>query len=489
MASNRNGVILWLRRDLRLADLPALHAACKVGGPVWPVYVWDDVAHAETGAASRWRLEQSLHALGDDIAAKGGRLILRRGDAHEELRRVLDATGAGAVYWTRLYTPAAMERDKKIKQTLSESGVEAKSFKGALLLEPWEIATQSGDPYRVYTPFWKSLKAGFEPDGGSPAPETWPHGDAKLESLALEELGLSAEMNRGAAIVARFNEAGEAAAASRLDRFLSDHLRDYDDARDRLDQDGTSGLSPALAFGEISPHRIWRATCAAMAADPEAEKGGWSFLSEIAWRDFASHLGYHTPELFDRNWRSEWDSFPWREDNDDAERWRRGRTGEPVIDAAMRELYVTGRMHNRARMLVASYLTKHLLVDWRVGAEWFRDCLVDYDPASNAMGWQWAAGSGPDAAPFFRIFNPRAQAEKHDPSGAYLSAWLPDATGCFSSGLPLETEDPLGRLFFEACPRSWGLSKDHPYPEEPLVDLKAGRQRALDAYDSLKRDD
>ena len=486
MADKQDGVILWLRRDLRLSDSPPLSAALEHGGPIWPVYIWDAAAAAETGAASRWRLEQSLRALGDDIAARGGRLILRRGDALEELQSLARETGARAVYWTRLYTPDAVARDTAVKEALKAGGIDAVSFPGASLAEPWDVQTGCGGPYRVFTPFWKALRSNFSAQEGSLAPNAWPTADARPRSLALQDLDLSAEMRRGAAVVADFNAAGEAAAAARLDDFLTNRLEQYKQDRDRLDLDATSGLSDALAFGEISPHRIWRATEAAMFQTPEAEKGGWHFLSEVAWRDFAWHLGYHTPELFDRNWRAEWDAFPWRGDNEDAELWRRGRTGEPVVDAAMRELYVTGRMHNRARMLVASYLTKHLMVDWRVGAEWFRECLVDYDPASNAMGWQWTAGSGPDAAPFFRIFNPRTQAEKFDPTGAYVATWLPDAADAHPIGLALEVCPPHGLRFFDACPRSWGLSDKDPYAP-PLVDLKQGRERALSAYHSLKQ--
>ncbi len=482
-SEQRTGAILWLRRDLRLADHPALGAALARGGPIWPVYIFDAVARAETGAASRWRLGESLASLSADIAARGGRLILRRGDALEELRRLVAETGADAVYWTRLYTPGAIDRDKAVKSALLDDGVEAKSFPGAALAEPWDVATKTGGAFRVFTPFWRALRNAYEAPDARPAPSAWPSDGVAPASLSLEELALGAEMRRGAAVVARFVKAGEAAAEERLDAFLEERLEDYAEARNALGRPGASGLSPHLALGEISPHRIWRAARSAMLAAPERDQGGWSFLSEIAWRDFAWHLGYHTPELFDRNWRREWDAFPWREDNENAEAWRRGRTGEPVIDAAMRELYVTGVMHNRARMLTASYLTKHLMTDWRVGAAWFQDTLIDYDPASNAMGWQWTAGSGPDAAPFFRIFNPATQARKFDPSGGYLARWLPETA---QGGLDPESGAD-GRLFFDACPRSWDMSPDDRYPTSPLIDLAEGRQRALAAYDSLKK--
>lgn len=485
MATNnhhRGGAILWFRRDLRLADHAALERAVAAGGPVWPVYILDETTRRETGAAGRWRLGESLRALAADIAARGGRLILRDGDPAAELERLIAETGADAVFWTRLYTPDAMARDTAVKKRLRAAGVTAESVAGDVLMEPWTLETKTGGPYRVYTPFWRALRAAYAPPEPIAPPAAWPAGDAPASTPPLEALELGAEMDRGAAVVARFAAAGEAAAQTRLEAFLADRLAPYAEKRNALGEDGASGLSPHLALGEISPHRVWRATQARMAAAPETEEGAWSFLSEIAWRDFAAALGYHTPEIFDRNWRSEWDQFPWRGDNEDAEAWRRGRTGEPLIDAAMRELYVTGVMHNRARMLVASYLCKHLMTDWRIGAAWFKETLVDHDLASNAMGWQWTAGSGPDAAPFFRVFNPATQAKKFDPTGAYLARWLPDAA---VGGLNLGAEAD-GRLFFEACPRAWSLSPDDPYPK-PIVDLSAGRERALSAYSSLRR--
>jgi deoxyribodipyrimidine photo-lyase len=276
-------------------------------------------------------------------------------------------------------------------------------------------------------------------------------------------------MNRGGGVVARFAQVGEARARERLDAFLESAVNDYKADRDRLDRDATSRLSENLATGEISPRTLWHAT-QGLSGD-----GVTTFRQEIVWREFAYHLLYHTPQLTSANWRDQWNDFPWRDDNDHAERWRQGRTGEPVIDAAMREMYVTGRMHNRARMLVASYLTKHLMTHWQVGEAWFRECLIDWDVASNAMGWQWAAGSGPDAAPFFRIFNPATQAEKFDPDRAYRKRWVAE----------LNRKPGADALaFFEAVPRRWQLAADRPYPQ-PLIDLKQGRERALAAYKQL----
>ncbi len=464
--------LLWLRRDLRLADHPALAAALDRGGPVMPVFVLDPLVEG-WGAAPRWRLAASLADLAGSLERKGSRLILRRGEALEALRALIAETGAQAVIWSRLYDPAAKARDAAVKAALRGDGVEARSVGGSLLFEPWTVETGSGGFYKVYTPFWRAVSGRdvSEPLGEParlPAPEAWPASDL------LADWGLGRDMRRGAGVVARHVRAGEAAALDRLARFVDERVRSYAENRDRLDRVAGSGLSEHLATGEISPRTAWHAGRAALerlgGAGPE------TFLKELVWREFSYHLLHHTPRLLDANWREEWDAFPWAGDGEAAERWRRGMTGEPVIDAAMRELYVTGRMHNRARMLVASYLTKHLLTDWRIGEAWFRDCLIDWDPAANAMGWQWAAGSGPDAAPFFRIFNPASQAEKFDPDRAYRHRWVAELT---------KNPGDDAASFFDAAPVSWGLSPRKPYPE-PMIALNAGRERALAAYKALR---
>ena len=457
--------LLWLRRDLRLADHPAWHAALEKGGPVIPVFVLDPLVE-RWGAAPRWRLEQSLKALTADLDSRGSRLILRRGDAHDALAALADETGAGAIVWSRLYDAESIARDAEIKKRLRGRGLSADSVNGSLLMEPWQVETGQGSFYKVYTPFWRAVSprpmdVPLPVPGNLAAPDTWPASD----DFADWQLGRA--MNRGAEVVARYAQIGEQAALDRLHTFLAGPVTRYKDQRDRLDRDATSRLSENLATGEISPRTIWRAA--------HGQKGAEAFLQEIVWREFAYHLLFHTPRLTGANWRDQWDDFPWRDDNDDAERWRQGRTGEPVVDAAMREMYVTGRMHNRARMLVASYLTKHLMTHWRVGEAWFRECLIDWDIASNAMGWQWAAGSGPDAAPFFRIFNPATQAEKFDPDEAYRKRWVAEL-----SRRP--GDDALA--YFEAIPKPWGLRPDQPYPAR-LIDLKKGRERALAAYKEL----
>ncbi|SDZ76786.1 cryptochrome/photolyase family protein [Rubrimonas cliftonensis] len=463
--------LLWLRRDLRLSDHPALASAVS-GGPVIPVFVLDPLVEG-WGAAPLWRLGESLRDLSARLAGKGSRLVLRRGDALETLAALALETGARRVVWSRLYDAPSRARDEAVKAGLKARGLEARSVNGSLLFEPWTVETGSGGFYKVYTPFWRAVsqRAPAEPEAAPPripAPESWPASDG------LDHWALGRRMNRGAGIVAKHASIGEAAAQGRLGAFLGGRVGDYADARDRLDLPATSGLSENLALGEISPRTVWHAGRAAL--EREGGPGPETFLKEIVWREFAYHLLFHTPRLTTRNWREEWDGFPWRGDNEDAEAWRRGMTGEPAIDAAMREMYVTGRMHNRARMLVASYLTKHLMTDWRVGEAWFRDCLIDWDVASNAMGWQWAAGSGPDAAPFFRVFNPAAQVEKFDPQGRYRERWIAELSR--NPG-----EDAVE--FFDAAPQAWGLSPQQAYPK-PLIALSHGRERALAAYRALR---
>ncbi len=460
-------VILWFRRDLRLADHPALAAAVALGRPVIPLFIHDETVTA-LGAAAKWRLGEGVAALARALEGIGSRLVLRRGWAHEVLEALVAETGAAAVYWTRSYDRDGIARDREVKADLRGAGIEARSFPGAVLFEPWTVATGQGRPYNVYTPFWKALR---DRDPGpleqAPArlrpPAAWP------ASEDLRDWAMGRAMDRGVAVVGRFASVGEAAARARLDLFLGERLARYSEDRDHPARSATSGLSEHLAWGEISVRTVWHA---AMAARDAGARGAEKFLSELGWREFAWHLMYHAPEIDRRNWRADWDGFPWRGDSDDAERWRRGMTGEPIVDAAMREMFVTGRMHNRARMVAASYLTKHLLTDWRIGLRWFADCLTDWDPAANAMGWQWVAGSGPDAAPYFRVFNPATQAEKFDAGGAYRRAYIAEG----------QAEPPETALaFFDAAPRHWGLSPGQVYPER-LIPLAEGRSRALAAY-------
>ncbi|MEM8698322.1 MAG: deoxyribodipyrimidine photo-lyase [Pseudomonadota bacterium] len=465
--SSGGPTLLWLRRDLRLGDHPGWEAALR-HGPVLPVFIRDPLFDKMTGAAAMWRIGGSLADLDTQLRAKGSRLTLRQGPALEALRALIAETGARRVVWSRAYDSRSIARDTEIKAALKSDGVEVVSVNAHLLFEPWTVETKTGGIYRVYTPFWRSVQSRDVPEllpapTDLAAPETWP------ESDDLADWDLGAAMHRGAPVLARHAKIGEASAHARLEAFLEGGIDRYQSRRDFLGEAATSRLSENLTYGEISARTLWFAGHAALQRGaPEAEH----FLKEVVWREFAYHLLYHTPEIETRNWRAEWDRFPWQGENPDAERWKRGISGIEVIDAAMRELYVTGYMHNRSRMLTASFLTKHLMTDWRIGEAWFRDCLIDWDVASNAMGWQWAAGSGPDATPYFRVFNPETQAEKFDKHRDYRDRWL-------AEGRRNPHQDALS--YFEAVPKSWGLGPDQPYPA-PVIGLAEGRQRALDAY-------
>lgn len=472
MESTKSPIIMWFRRDLRLSDHPALSAAVRTGRPIVPVFILDDLAEA-LGAAPKWRLGLGLEVFAQSLEKAGSRPILRRGDALTVLQNLIAETGATAVYWSRTYDPDAIARDTVIKSALTGQGVEAASFAGHLLFEPWTVATKSGRPFRVFTPMWRAVQGRdvAAPEAAPlaiPAPWKWPDSD----DLAAWKLGRA--MNRGAGIVASYVRPGESAAFEALHGFL-DRISDYSTDRDRLDLDGTSGLSEYLSLGEIGPRSVWHAV---QRAAMNGTQGTDAYLRQLVWREFAYHLMFHTPHLLTGNWKQEWDAFPWNTDasHPNVVAWRQGRTGIPAVDAGLRQMYVTGRMHNRARMIVASYLTKHLMTHWKIGMDWFADCLVDWDPAANAMGWQWVAGSGPDASPFFRIFNPLTQQEKFDPNGDYLKQWIAEGQ---------ITPSDTALSYFEAVPRSWVLEPTSSYPK-PVVDLAVGRARALAAYEGRK---
>ena len=460
--------IVWFRRDLRIADHAALARAAEAGAVV-PLFILDPVIDGQLGAAARLRLEASLASLAKSLEALGARLILRRGEALGALRRAIAETGAARVVWTRLTDGPSIERDKAVKAALKDDGVAVESFDGFTLLDPWRVRNGSGEPCKVFTPFSRALASeAVPPPFARPSrlrpPAAWPASDR------LEAWEMAKPMNRAAASLRERFEPGEDAAWARFEEWMETAASRYGADRDRLDRpEAGTRLSEYLAFGEISPRAVWSAMDRA-GGDPGVEAA----RRQLIWRDFAHMLLFHDPEMERENWRREWAAFPWRGDegNDDAERWRRGETGCEVVDAAMRELWATGRMHNRARMLVGSYLTKHLLTDWRVGEAHFRDTLIDWDPANNAMGWQWVAGCGPDAAPFFRIFNPDTQAEKFDPDRRYRRHWL--------RGAGAETFDAMR-------PKSHRRASD--WRAKPLVDLKVGRIRALEAWKEMRDKD
>ncbi|MEM1278150.1 MAG: deoxyribodipyrimidine photo-lyase [Pseudomonadota bacterium] len=462
--------LLWLRRDLRLADHAGWNAALDGSGPVIPVFIRDPLFDQMTGTAPAWRMGEALATIARALESRGSRLILRQGEALETLQALVAETGARRVIWSRAYDNRQIARDTELKAALKADGVEAVSVNTTLLFEPWTVETKTGGFYKVYTPFWNAVRGRdvAEPlptPGDLAAPEVWPVSDT------LSDWALGRGMQRGEAVIRQHAVIGEDAARNRLGNFIVAAIDRYQTDRDLMGVSGTSRLSENLAYGEISPRQVWHAGRQAL-AERGAPAGAETFLKEIVWREFAYHLLYHCPDLEVQNFKPEWDHFPWQADNPGAERWRRGMTGIEIIDAAMRELYVTGTMHNRCRMLVGSLLTKHLMTDWRIGEAWFRDCLIDWDVASNAMGWQWISGAGPDAAPYFRVFNPDTQAEKFDPTRLYRDRWI-------AEGKSNAHADALS--FFDAVPQSWGLSPTQTYPE-PVVSLSAGRERALAAY-------
>lgn len=462
----QNPIILWLRRDLRLSDHPALSHACAQGAPVIPLWIDD----GQGGAAFRMRLGLSLSALARDLERAGSRLILRRGDPVQILRDLVRETKAQAVYWSRLYDRQGRDQGAQVKSALD---IETHSFPGHLLFEPWTVATGQGAPYKVFTPFWKSVR-GRDPGAVLPAPARIPAPDFWPASDDLAQWQIEAPMKRGADIVARHAHPGEAAAQAKLSAFCTEAIDRYAAYRDFPARGASSDLSEHLCTGEISARTVW---AAGWSAAERGHKGAETFVKELVWREFAHHLSYHWPNIDQQSWKTGWDRFPWGQEITPAvQAWIQGRTGVRMVDAGMREMHVTGRMHNRVRMVAASYLTKHLMADWRIGRQVFETHLTDWDPASNAMGWQWVAGSGPDAAPFFRIFNPETQAEKFDSDGAYCRAWIAEGQHSAPS---------TAQAFFEVVPRAWGLSAHDPYPS-PVVDHKTARERALAAYQQFK---
>jgi len=424
MSGSTATTILWLRHDLRLDDQPAL-AAASARGRVVPVFVFapEEEAPWQPGGASRWWLHHSLASLSRDLVAAGSRLVIRKGPSLDTLRALARETRATHVNWVRRYEPAIVARDTAIKKSLTEDGLVAESH-GGLLYEPLQVATKEGKPYQVFTPFWKALLAREEPPEPRPRPTSLAPPTKWPRSETLESLDLLPAID-WAGTMRETWQPGEAGAAARLEHFLERALAAYGHERDRPDHDGTSGLSPHLHFGEISPRRIWHAVRRAAGGRAAASLTGSPevYLRELGWREFAHHLLLHFPQTTDAPLRGEYARFPWAKDPVGLAAWQRGRTGFGIVDAGMRQLWASGWMHNRVRMIVASFLVKDLRISWLEGARWFWDTLVDADLASNTLGWQWAAGCGADAAPYFRIFNPDSQEAKFDPDGRYVRRW------------------------------------------------------------------
>ncbi|MEO6340601.1 MAG: deoxyribodipyrimidine photo-lyase [Caulobacteraceae bacterium] len=451
MSNSPAPVIVWFRRDLRLADNPALAAAADTGRSVIPLYVFDETEGVRApGGAAVWWLNQSLRSLAEGLEGAGSKLVLRRGEAAavvEALARDLKAEG---VFWNRLHAPDADARDDALAARLKAQGMKVEIGEAALLTDPAVLRTKVGGPFKVYTPFWRTARARIDPGAAHPAPKRlhapshWP----KSEPLPMAEPKWAAGFDVWAP--------GQAGAAERLDRFIDDALADYPKGRDLPAVEGSSRLSPHLHWGEIGPRQVWRSLDLAQEAQPGIDNAVEKFRAELGWREFNHHLLAAQPDLATRNFKSAFEHFPWRKDNAALQAWREGRTGYPLVDAGMRQLWHEGFMHNRVRMVVASFLIKHLLIDWREGEAWFWDTLVDADEANNPANWQWVAGSGADAQPFFRIFNPTAQAERYDQDGDYIRRWIPElAQG--GEGYPM-----------------------------PIVDHGAARARALAALKALR---
>lgn len=482
MARNaKRPCIVWFQDDLRLSDHPALHFAASRDAPVICVYILDEHSAAlrspqwrPLGGAARWWLAQSVRALQADIATLGSALLLRRGAAAQVIADLARQTGADCVAWNDIATAPHRSVSDDVVRALSDVGVASRILHGDLLAEPSTIRNKQGHGLRVFTPFWNRLRSGGHPPAPLPRPKRL-HSVAGLTSDDLTCWQLEPQHPDWAEGLRATWTPGEAAAQARLADFLDGNIADYATGRDRPDRDRTSHLSPHLRFGEISPRQVWHAARFAVDRNPGIAGDVGKFLSELGWREFCRHLLHDVPDIATRNLQPAFDAFPWRHDKDALQAWQRGRTGYPIVDAGMRQLWRTGTMHNRVRMVVASFLVKHLLLDWRAGEAWFWDTLVDADAGSNPANWQWVAGSGADAAPYFRIFNPILQGEKFDPDGDYVRRWVPEL-----AHLPAKLiHKPWTATPIELA--SAGVRLGQTYPE-PIVDHGLARQRALAAY-------
>lgn len=470
-------VIFWFRDDLRLADNPGLAAAHATGRPLILLYVLDEESHEARalGGASKWWLDKSLRMLGERISAKGGHLVLRKGAAEVVIAKLVEETKPHAVFWSRRYG-AARKVDERIKRSLKANDVEAESFNASLLVEPFEMKTRTGGDYKVFTPFWKAMQATLVLPDAAPEPRELKSFNG-VKSDDLDGWKLHPTTPDWSAGIAEVWTPGEMGARRRLRDFLKT-ADGYATGRDRPDQEHTSRLSPHLRFGEISPRQVWRAAMHTQETGEAPTRDIQKFLSEVAWREFSYHLLYHDPQMGHLSWRRQFEDVAWRAGSrKELEAWKRGRTGFPIVDAGMRELWATGYMHNRVRMIVASFLAKDLLVHWRKGEQWFWDTLVDADEANNANGWQWTAGTGADAAPYFRVFNPVLQGEKFDPQGTYLRKWVPELKALPSKWIHKPHEAP------ESVLTEAGITLGDSYPE-PIIDHDFARKRAIAAYKS-----
>jgi deoxyribodipyrimidine photo-lyase len=456
-------VLVLFRHDLRVSDNRALYAAARTGKPVIPVFILDEQSDdvRPIGGARRWWLHHSLAALETSLKALGATLLFKRGATQDVVDRLLDETSAEMVLWNRRYDPPGVETDRKLKSELARRGLSAESFDGHLLHEPYLFKTGTGGFYRVYSPFWRAFSIGPDPRDPVAAPDRLKPYDGPTTSDNLTDW-----------------TPGERGAQDKLAAFLDDAIGVYRNDRDKPGVEATSRLSPHLAHGEITPFQIWHAL---KSPDLTGQgQGADKFRKEIGWREFSYHLLFNNPHLATHNYNTSFDSFTWQNKADDLQAWQRGLTGYPIVDAGMRQLWQTGWMHNRVRMITASFLIKHLRIDWRKGEAWFWDTLVDADPASNAASWQWVAGSGADAAPYFRIFNPMLQGDKFDAMGTYVRAFVPELKNLPDKFLHAPWLAP------ESILAEAGVTLGDNYPR-PLVDHQTARQQALIAYAETRK--
>jgi deoxyribodipyrimidine photo-lyase len=466
-------VIVWFRDDLRIADHPALAAAARAGAPLLCLYVLDEDSARPLGGAARWWLAGSLRALDQELQKKGNRLVLRRGAATRIVTPLAAEIGARTVHWNRRCEAQGIAADDHVAVALKKRGIAVETHHANLLVEPTD------KPPKVFTPFWRRLCAGEPPRVPLSAPARLTAAP-EVQSECLDEWQLEPTKPDWAAGLRAEWTRGESGARARLEQFLTERLEGYASRRDRPDDEATSRLSPHLRFGEISPFQVWHAAQFVGEKDQRVRRDIEKFLSELGWREFSYHLLHGFPDLASRNLQDRFDAFPWGSNASALRAWQRGLTGYPIVDAGMRQLWRTGWMHNRVRMVVASFLIKHLLINWTEGERWFWDTLVDADPANNPASWQWVAGCGADAAPYFRIFNPVLQGEKFDPDGRYVREYVPELARLPDAVIHKPwTAPPL--LLREA-----GITLGETYPE-PLVDHAQARQRALQAFGRLKK--
>ena len=468
-------IIMWFRQDLRVSDNPALHYASGSGKPLVALFILDEQSPdiRAMGAAQKWWLHHSLASLSRSLDNLGGTLHLKQGPADDIIRDLVETLDASEVVWNRRYGEGEQAVDAGLKSWCADNDRVAHSFDGLLMHEPAKVTTKKGDPYKVYTPFWKNLSSGDPVRDLCPAPKSIKWSDATISGDALDDWGLLPTKPNWAGGIAEEWTPGEAGAEARLDEFLSDNLRDYPIARDLPGPDRTSKMSPHLRFGEVSPHQLWHACHDGRRTASEKAREVWA--KELVWREFSYHLLHHWPALHEENFNDRFDEFPWDRNEEALEAWKRGRTGYPIVDAGMRQLWQHGWMHNRVRMIVGSFLVKHLLIDWREGERWFWDTLVDGDPASNPAQWQWVAGSGADAAPYFRVFNPMLQGEKFDGKGTYIRRFVPELKDLPDTYIHTPWEASKEVL------KKAGVVLGDTYPH-PLVDHKEARERALEAF-------